>query len=255
MKKLAIVLTLLLAPATAFAYPTAAVFTPTGEAKPLGTVGVLAYVSTNLSPRISPGSTWVGVEGGVLPQFDYGNSGVKFGGLEVGFDTISPYGAGIVKPVFNAKLGAITEGKLSPAVALGIMEMSPALPSMNFGYVSATKTLQFGEHPSFGRLTLGVGGNLGSRTQFNGTFPFPNTRLALMAAYESPVIAKHLGFVVDYLSGSSEISSTYGGATWLLGDSTTVAAGAFLSNDRAVAPVYDGFFGYISTTFDFAKGN
>ena len=38
----------LLASGTANAYPTAAVFTPTGEAHPDGEVGLLAYASTTL---------------------------------------------------------------------------------------------------------------------------------------------------------------------------------------------------------------
>jgi hypothetical protein len=110
----------------------------------------------NLAPAVSPASTWFGVQVGLLPQYDYGSSGVKFGGIEAGFDTISPDGRGIVKPVLNVKLGAVTEGKLSPSVAAGIMQISPGLPSMNFLYLSATKMLQLGTGPSFGRLTLGV---------------------------------------------------------------------------------------------------
>lgn len=92
----------LFVPTTASAYPTTAVFTPTGEAMPGGMVGVMAYASTNLAPAVSPGSTWFGAEVGLLPQFEYGK-GLRFGGLEVGFDTISPSGNGIVKPVLNAK--------------------------------------------------------------------------------------------------------------------------------------------------------
>lgn len=108
----------LLLPATASAYPTTAVFTPTGEAMPGGVVGIMAYASTNLAPAVSPGSTWFGAQVGLLRQFDCGNS-LRFGGLEVGFDTISPNGNGIVKPVLNAKLGFVTEGTISAAFAAG----------------------------------------------------------------------------------------------------------------------------------------
>lgn len=114
----------LLLPATASAYPTTAVFTPTGEAMPGGMLGIMAYASTNLAPAVSPGSTWFGAQVGLLPQFEYGRN-LRFGGLEVGFDTISPNG--IVKPVLNAKLGFVTEGAISPAIAVGIMQVSPAL--------------------------------------------------------------------------------------------------------------------------------
>lgn len=240
------------APALAHAYPTAVVFTPTGEARDGGNVGVLAYASTNLSPAITPGATWFGVQVGLLPQWEYGK-GLKFGGLEAGFDTISPYGA-IVKPVLNAKLGFVTEGTYSPAVSGGIMQISPALASMNFVYVSTTKTLKFGEGLSFGRLTLGFAGNTGNRTQFNGTFPFADTRLSLMAAYETPLIAKRVGFVVDHLGGASEVSSTYVGATLLVYDQTTIGAGAYIANDRSnPTATYDGFFGYVTTSFDALK--
>jgi len=217
---------------------------------PGGMVCLLAYGSTNFSPSVSPGATWLGVEVGVLPQWSYGN-GLRFGGLEVGFDTISPFGDGIVKPVLNAKLGVITEGSFSPAIAAGIMQISPALPSMNFIYLAATKTLRFGDGPLLGRFTLGFAGSTGSRDQFNGTFPFRDTRLALMAAYESPLIASRLGFVVDYLGGASEVSSTYVGATLMVVSSTRIAAGMYVANDRSnPAARFDGFFGYVMTSFD-----
>jgi len=246
--------TLASAPSSAGAYPTAVVFSPTGEAKPAASIGLLAYASTNLSPAISPGATWFGIQVGVLPQVDYGK-GLKFGGLEVGFDTISPYGA-IVKPVLNAKLGFVTEGTYSPAVAAGIMQISPALASMNFVYLSATKTLQFGGEgsTSFGRVTLGLGLSTGSRAQYNGTFPFVDSRAALMLAYETPLLAKRVGLVVDHLGGASEISSTYVGPTLVIVDGTNLGAGAYFANDRSnPAATYDGFFGYLTTAFDMTK--
>lgn len=252
--RVAIVAGALLTADVAHAYPTAVVFTPTGEAKPLANVGLLAYASTNLSPAISPGATWFGIQVGLLPQVAYGK-GLKFGGLEVGFDTISPYGA-IVKPVLNAKLGFVTEGTYSPAVAAGIMQISPALASMNFVYLSATKTLQFdGEaSTSFGRVTLGVGISTGNRAQYNGTFPFVDSRAALMLAYETPLLAKRVGLVVDHLGGASEISSTYLGATLLVVEGTNIGAGAYIANERSnPAATYDGFFGYVTTTFDMTK--
>lgn len=236
--------------ATASAYPTGVVFTPTGETMTGGTVCAFAYASSNLSPAVSPGATWIGVQVGLLPQFEYGN-GPRFGGLEIGFDTISPYGNGIVKPVLNAKLGFVTEGKLSPSVSAGIMEISPALPSMNFIYVSATKTLQFAAGPAFGRLTVGFGGIAGSREQLNGTFPFKDTRFALMLAYESPLIARRLGFAIDYFGGTSELSSTYIGATLVITDSTRITAGGYLSNERSnPTTTSDGFFASLTVTFD-----
>ena len=171
---------------TAYAYPTGVVFTPTGEAKPAGTVGVMAYASTNLAPAVSPGATWFGAQVGLLAQVPYGK-GLRFGGLEMGFDTISPYGNGIVKPVLNAKLGFVTEGTHSPAVAAGIMQVSPALPSMNFIYLSGTKTLRFGDGPSFGRFTLGLGGNAGRSQSVSG---FSSTTSAARARSAAPTVGR-----------------------------------------------------------------
>lgn len=241
---------LLATPGTAKAYPTTAVFTPTGEALDGGAVCVFAYSSTNFAPRLSPGAWWLGSQVGVIPQFQYGK-GLRFGGLELGFDVISPFGNNIVKPVLNAKVGLITEGTVSPAIALGIMEVSPALPAMNLIYLSVTKTLRMGEGPSFGRLTLAFGYAAGARAQFNGTFPFYDTRVALMAAYETPEIAQRLGFVIDHFGGTSEVSNTYMGATLHLLAATKLAAGAFIASERSEpATTYDGFFASIMVNFD-----
>jgi hypothetical protein len=75
--------------------------------------------------------------------------------------------------------------------------------------------------------------------------------VALMVAYASPAIAKRLGLVIDYLGGVSEISSTYVGATLSVTDSTRIAAGAYVANDRSnPTTTYDGFFAYIMVTLD-----
>lgn len=234
----------------ALAYPTSVVFSPSGETKTLGNIGLLGYTSTNLGPTLSPGSSWFGFQVGVLPAIPYGNSGVSFGGLEIGGDVITPYGP-VVKPVFNAKLGLLTEGAWSPSVSVGLMEVTPALPSMTFTYMSSTKRLKFGSGPNLGRLTLGFGAGLGARSQVNGTFPFPDSRALLMAAYESPMAWNRVGLMIDHLGGVSEISSTYIGPTVTLTDEVSVAAGAFLSNDRDTP--YDGVFGMITVGFDARK--
>lgn len=249
-----IALGMLALPSSALAYPTSVVFTPTGEAKAIGDIGLLGYSATNLSPRVSPGSSWFGIEGGILPQWAYGTSGVAFGGLEVGFDLITPFN-GVAKPVFNAKVGLVTEGIFTPSLAFGVMEITPTLPTMNYVYASATKTLRASPDAfSFGRITLGYGMAAGDRSTFNGTVPFTNTRSALMACYESPQLFNRVGLAVDYLGGTSEISDTYLGVTLALTPVTTVSAGAFLDNDRAVrATTYDGVFAYLTTGFNVTK--
>jgi hypothetical protein len=247
---------LLLLPVTALAYPSSIVFSPNGEVKPLGTVGLLAYGAINAAPKVTPGSSWFGIEGGLLPQWKYGESGVSFGGLEVGLDVITPFGTStgtIVKPVLNFKVGAITEGLYTPSVSLGLMEIAPSHDSMDFTFIAATKTLRASpDATSYGRLTLGYGYAGGNRGQFNGTFPFHNTRSALMAAYETPLIAGRLGFMIDYLGGASEISDTYVGVVLNITNTTALGAGAFIANDRSGSP-NDGAFFDLTETFDVAK--
>ena len=113
----------------------------------------------------------------------------------MGFDIITPFDTprgATVKPVLNAKLGAITEGVFTPGVSVGLMEVSPSHASMNFTYVAATETLRVSpDARAYGRLTLGYGVSAGDRAQFNGSFPLHNTRSALMAAYETPLIGLH----------------------------------------------------------------
>jgi hypothetical protein len=248
---LQLTIALALLPSTAWAYPSAVVFSPNGEAHVLGSVGLLAYTSTNFSPgHVTPGASWFGIETGLLPRWAYGDSGVSFGGLEVGFDVITPYALDTVKPVFNAKLGLVTEGTYSPSVAVGVMEVSPAFPAMNFLFVSATKTLG----PA-GRLTLGFGDNTGSSSVFYGSFPFTTgAKQAVMAAYESPLLFDRIGFVADYFGGVSEVSDLYTGVTLSLSANTTVALGAFFDNDRTAATgKYDGMFAYLTKNFDATK--
>jgi len=189
-----------------------------------------------------------------LPQWAYGGSGVAFGGLEVGFDLITPFD-GVAKPVFNGKLGLVTEGLYTPSLAAGVMEMTPTLPSMNYVYASVTKTLRASPTAfSFGRITLGYCVATGDRSTFSGTAPFGNTRSALIACYESPQLFDRVGLAVDSLGGSSEISDTYVGVTLALTPTTTVSAGAFFDNDRAVRfTTYDGVFAYLTMGFNVAK--
>jgi hypothetical protein len=256
MRTIIVSLVLLLLPATALAYPSSVVFSPNGEVKPMGSIGLLAYGAINTAPKVTPGSSWFAIQGGLLPQWKYGESGLSFGGLEAGCDVITPYDTShdsFVKPVLNVKLGVVTEGIHTPSVSPGLMEVSPSHASMSFTYVALTKTLRLSpDARSYGRLTLGYGVNAGSRAQFNGTPPFRNTRSALMAAYETPLINGRFGLVLDYLGGTSEISDTYVGAVLNITSTTALAAGAFIANDRTNAP-NDGAFFSLAETFDITK--
>jgi hypothetical protein len=247
---------LLLVPSVALGYPSSIVFSPNGECKALGTVGLLGYGAINVEPTVAPGSSWFGIQAGLLPQWKYGESGFSFGGLEAGVDFITPFATAnrlIVKPVLNVKLGAITEGTYTPSASIGVMEIAPSHASMDFVYVSATKTVRAApDATSFGRITLAYGVSTGDRSQFNGTFPFHNTRSSLMVAYESPLVRGRLGLVVDYLGGTSEISDTYVGAVLNITSTTALGAGAFFANDRSGSP-NDGAFFDLVETFDVTK--
>ena len=84
--------------------------------------------------------------------------------------------------------------------------------------------------------------------------PFHNTRSAIMACYESPLLFDRVGLAIDYLGGASEISDTYAGVTLSLTPTTTVSAGAFIDNDPGIAATtYDGFYAYLTTGFNIAK--
>jgi hypothetical protein len=252
--KIRLATALLVVSTTASAYPSSVVFSPNGEARPIGTVGVLAYSATNLAPSVSAGSSWFGLQAGLLSQWSYGKRGLSFGGLEAGADLITPFGGGVAKPVFNLKASLITEGTYSPSAAVGVMELSPALASMGLVYVAATKTLRASpEAFAYGRVTLGFGVNAGSRATFEGTAPFhPGARFVPMAAYESPLLFRRLGAVVDYLGGASEVGDTYLGVAFAATPVTTLGAGAFRDNERQTRPA-DGLFLSLTTSVDLTR--
>lgn len=219
------------------AYPTSAVFSPEGNVRSAGEVQVLAWSSIGIRPAIASGPTWTGIEVGLLPRI-----APWFGGLEVGFDAISPYSGFTVKPVINTRLGVLSESDVRPAIAIGFMEFSPSLPSMSLLQASASKT--FG---SYGRFTAGFGYAAGDQTQHAGTFPFKASSRALVSlAYESPLVWGRLGGVIDHLGGTSELGSTYVGAVFAASKEATVSAGGFASNDGGSG----GFYSSISVCVD-----
>src|SRR4051812_34198990 len=154
---------LMLAEGTASAYPTAVIFAPTGDVHAGGDVGVLFYWPIAFAPSVGPGQSWFGADVGVIPRVPYGDSGLSFGGLEIGFDAINSDLIGtpdaFVKPVFNAKLQLVAEYKWVPHISLGVMELDPfkISRSMNMIYGSATKTIEV-NGTSYGRVTLGLSG-------------------------------------------------------------------------------------------------
>lgn len=254
-----------LCPARVLAYPTAVVFAPTGDVKGPGDVGALFYYAMYVKPSFGTGPTWLGADIGVLPKIPYGKSGLSFGGLEVGLDTIASDLAGtsgsFVKPVFNAKLQLVTESTWVPHIAIGAMEISPFRMerSMNLVYGSCTKTIT-SSGTSYGRVTLGLGGSLNHPGNdpfqdispvFYGTAPFPrSSKMLLLAGYESPAFGP-FSVGLDHVGGYSEVSSTNLALNMTPFDGGTLALGGFVGSDPK--NFYGGGFAYLVLNFNAFK--
>jgi hypothetical protein len=249
----------------AAAYPTAAVFVPTAETKPLAAVELFAYTSVRLAPSVGPGVEWLGVEAGILPPLPYGRSGLRFGGLEIGLDLflrdLDDTPAAYTKAVVNLKLQLLAETRWAPSLAAGVMEVAPLRParSMNLVYGVVSKTVRIAGR-SFGRLTLGVGWGANDFTgdpfaatepTFVSTAPFAtSSRLALLAGYELPAFGP-VSFAVDHFGGLSEVSSTNVGMSVALAKGLSWAVGGWFSNDPNVFS--GGLFSYVTLDFDLRR--
>jgi hypothetical protein len=259
----------------AAAFPTGVVFAPTGDARAFGSVNLFAFASLNYRAvdyytgkqiGIRAGSTWVGADFGILPAFKYGGS-FYFGGAEAGANLLTPdlWGIANVVPIFDAKITPLAEGVYYPAVGVGIIGPS-SMPSQpfNYGYVSLTKTLQWGTHPYYGRVTAGVGSAFvpsselypacltsGAPCAFRGSPPFADQNVSPLLGYESPAFGP-LSFGVDYIGGTSIISSTNVMVSLRLLPGAYISTGAWFSNDRRDSVTHgnpaDGLFLSMSVT-------
>ncbi|GEM_PF-4004933 len=229
------------------AYPNAVVFSPSGEAKPLGDASVLTYIAYFGGSPL----TWAGMNVGIMPTFAYGNTGLSFGGLEVGLDLISM--AGLVpanKPVFNAKAQLLQESGMVPSVALGLADLAVSTldTSLNATYAVATKTLSWGDL-SLGRVTLGGGVALpGSPAAFRATKPFSAPSQAfVLGGYESPAWGPAYA-AIDHIGGVSELGSTNLGLNFLVNSGTYLGLGLTMGNDRSAVPP-DAAYVYLASAF------
>lgn len=232
---------------SAFAYPNAIIFAPTGEAKPLGDASFLSYVAYFGGSPL----TWVGMNVGVLPRLAYGDSGLAFGGLELGLDLISMAGLTPAnKPVLNGKAQMLVESGLLPSIAVGLSGLAPGDPanSLNATYLSATKTLSWSDIP-LGRLTLGGGFAMpGSPALFNATAPFtPPSQGFLLGGYESPAWGP-ASLAVDHVGGVSELGATTLGLNLQVNPGTFLGVGYTMGNDRAAVPP-DAAYVYLSSAW------
>jgi len=247
---------------SAFAYPTAVVFAPTGDVKGPGDAAALAYYGWYFKPSLGPGPTWIGLDVGLIPKIPYGKSGFSFGGLEIGVDALSPDLQGtpsaFIKPIFNAKLQVLTESTYIPNIAIGAMQIDPFRMerSMNLVYGSLTKTLEFGG-TNYGRLTLGLGGALlnpgndpykDSYPVFYATAPFPReSKLMLIGGYESPTFGP-FNIGIDHIGGYSEVSSTNVVLNFMPFTGGTLGIGGFFGSDPKA--FYGGMFAYLYLNFN-----
>ena len=250
---------------SASAYPTSVVFAPTGDTKGPGDVSAMLYAGMDLTPSDAPAPTWVGMNVGLVPRIAYGDSGLSFGGLEIGVDALVSDLSGtpdaFVKPMFNAKLQLVTEAGWVPNVSIGAMGFAPfhLQRSMNLLFGSTTKTIATSQ-AHYGRVTLGLGGVLNhpgadpykdSHPVFYATAPFSrDSRLLLLGGYESPAFGP-FSIAIDYIGGYSELSSTNIALNLMATEGGAIGIGGFLGNDPDA--FYAGVFAYLSLQFNAGK--
>lgn len=239
--------------APVYAYPGAVVFVPNGEAKQLGQVSALFYTGYFGSNPYA----WNGLNLGIAPKLPYGDSGLSFGGAEIGMDVYSQFGLDpAIKPLFNAKAQLLVEKDWWPHLAVGTMQIS--LPrfdrGMNMVYASASKTLSWCDMP-LGRVTVGGGANFAlSAAQFTATWPFERGQQGFaMAGYETPRVGPAY-LAIDHLGGISEIGGTFMALHVETAPGQWLGLGAAFSNDRATA-VPDAVHVYFAPSWDLFDGN
>jgi hypothetical protein len=247
--------------APALAYPTSSAFVPSGETRESGGYDASIYTAMTL-PDLKPAATWISGVFGISPTFAYGK-GAHFGGVELGFSLLEPDTTGELRfmALFDAKIGALAEGSIHPAIAIGFIGFG-TLPKqrLNMGYITATKTLRWHDDgPSYGRITAGMGRAFvppaqvaprcitsGENCELRGSFPFKDLNWAPMLGYETPAFGP-LSFAIDHVGGSSALSSTNFMVSLRVVEGAYLSGGGFLSLDRRddVSPT-DGFFFSVS---------
>jgi hypothetical protein len=229
------------------AYPTSLIFAPTGDVMAAGT-GCLSFYNAFYGTAVD---CWTGYNVGVVPGFPYGDTGLVFPGLEVGVDVLaSPGRLPAIKPTGNLKLGLLAEGDWWPSLALGYMSVAVLHPanSLNFGYLSATKTIELGGR-RLGRLTLGGAyARPGDPEEFTPTWPLPGSNGTFIAGWEFPAVGP-FSFAVDTIGGISEISGTCLVMNLQVVPGTFASLGYAISHDREAA-YPDGYFIQTYTNFD-----
>jgi len=237
------------------AYPSAVVFAPTAESRPLGKVGAFAYGATTVSPtpRKFSVAPWFSVQGGVMPSIALGN-GIETGGAELGFDVLGP-GDGTYKPVLNGKLSLLKQVGWVPSIGVGFMQFAPTQmgSGLNMGYVSLTEAVVVGSKSkptNLGSFTIGWGRSFMQAPSdpaaplYHGTFPFSfDSRNMPILGYTSPSFLSGMFSIgLEHISGYSEMSGNAVGLFFAPKEWVYIAAGSIFGNDRSAAYRADSVF-------------
>lgn len=234
----------------AFAYPTSLVFAPTGDVMPLGNTQVFFY-NAFYGTAVD---AWTGFNVGVIPRIPYGDSGFEFGGVELGVDVFaSPGNTPGIKPVGNVKVGLLSEADAVPSLAVGYMSWAflHRDRSLNFAYVSASKSVMWGTR-ELGRGTLGLAHATPAFAEaFRPTWPLRDGTQAVLAGWEFPAIGPFT-FAADTVGGVSELSSTCLVLSLEIVPGTYASVGYTIAHNRSINHP-DAYFLQTYTDFDFGK--
>lgn len=244
---------------SAWAYPTAVIFSPSGKSLPAYNVNAYLYGGLAVPTSRFEVNPWAGLQWGLFPAPARDASRPRFGGMEVGLDVLGT-GSGPNKLVLNAKVQLLAAwGKAGPDLSVGLMQfaLGDFSRSMNFGYVVASRAFCVGGR-SIGELAVGWGHSFapsppsGQSRAFEGTFPFrPSAREAVLLGYTTPSFGP-FSAAIDHFGGTSEASDLYAGlnvaaCSWLL-----VTPGAYLSLARG-RQTADGVFLNVAMAIDYAQ--
>lgn len=230
----------------AIAYPSAIIACPTGEVQGAGAGDVFLYDAYYPEGF----QVWGGMNLGLGGGFDYGDSGLRFEGWEVGADLIGSGGAPAeARIALSVKAQVLGETTAWPALGAGLMGLNPGRSeqSLNLLFLSATKTLAW-DGRDLGRLSAGVGSTLwrGEGAGFIATSPFDTGSNGLvMAGYESPALGPW-SLAIDHVGSVSDYGGTNVALHFETGSGTYLALGYAFGNDPfATSP--PGPFASLST--------
>lgn len=238
-------------------------FAPSGEALDFGSFSGTFYFGARHTPApVALSGVWGGLELGVLPSLKLADSAagaIEIGGVEAGVDAFGPADDGNASVAFNFKMQLLKETTYLPAVSVGLFQVTPDLAQgAMLGFFALSKTPVIGD-VDLGQFTFGMMTSFASTPYlvpqcfsagapyclFRGSEPFEDGNVAFIAGYQSPHLGP-MGLSVDYVGGTSVVSSVNVMVSATVADMLVAGAGLFFSNDRRGEPagpaIVDGFF-------------